>query len=66
MKLYIKWRYPDIGHDNETHEHTFYDVNPKKINISYGYLYFEGTENPEEKHWQFALNHIIEMHMEEE
>ena len=63
MKLYIKWRYPD---ETEEHEHMFHDINPKKVNISYGFLYFEGEENPEEKHWQFALNHIVEMHMEEE
>ena len=63
MKLYIKWRYPD---EEQNHEHTFYDINPKKVNISYGFLYFEATEEPQNKHWTFALNHIIEMHMEEE
>lgn len=63
MKLYIKWRYPN---EKETHEHTFYDINPTKTNISYGSLYFESTENPSEKHWLFPLSHVVEMHMEEE
>ena len=63
MKLIIKWRYPD---EEQTHEHIFYDINPKKINIGYGFLYFEAMEEPQKKHWTFALSHIIEMHMEEE
>ena len=63
MKLILKWRYPD---EEEIHEHTFYDINPKKITIHYNMLYFEANENPKEKHWTILLNHIVEMYMEEE
>ena len=65
MNLHIKWKYPDEI-EPKIHEHTFYDINPKKINISYGSLYFEAMENPAEKHWQYPISHVIEMEMEEE
>ena len=63
MTLYIKWRYPN---EEEKHEARFTNINPKKTNISYGFLYFESYEDPNDKHWNFPINHIIEMRMEEE
>ena len=65
MKLYIKWRYPNEVEPKD-HEHTFFDINPKKINISFGFLYFEAFEEPQNKNWTFPMSHIVEMHMEEE
>lgn len=65
MKLNIEWKYPDEI-EPKIHTHTFYDINPKSINISNGYLYFEGFENPADKHWLFPITHIVEMRMEEE
>ena len=56
MKLYIKWRYPE---EAETHEHTFFDIDPSTISMSYGFLTF-GTKDYEQ-HWNFPISHIIEM-----
>lgn len=63
MKLTIKWRYPD---EKETHEHTFYDINPASVSIQYGALHFNGIEDPHNKSWHFQLNMIVSMEMEEE
>ncbi len=60
MKLEIKWRYPD---ETEIHEHTFFDIDPSTISIAYGFLTF-GTEGYQ-KHWNFPLNHVVDMRMKE-
>ena len=65
MKLHIEWKHPDEI-EPKTHEHNFYDINPKSINIEYGYLYFEAYEDPNDKHWMFPITHVTTMRMEEE
>ena len=56
MELHIKWRYPN---ETETHEHVFYDIDPSTVSISFGFLTF-GTEGYQ-KHWNFAISHVVEM-----
>lgn len=61
MKLEIKWRYPE---ETEIHEHTFYDIDPSTISISYSILTF-GTKGYE-KHWIYQMSHVVEMHVKED
>ena len=63
MKLNIKWRYPE---EKETHEHTFYEINPQSVSIQYSMLHFHGNEDPNNKSWNFTISHVVEMRMEEE
>ena len=65
MKLHIKWRYPNEV-EPKIHEHTFYDINPKTVSIHYGFLGFCAYEDPANKHWTYAIDHIVEMEMEDE
>lgn len=63
MKLTLNWKYPN---EERVYTAKYFNINPNKINISYGYLYFECFEDKENAHWQFPLDHIVEMNMEEE
>lgn len=66
MKLIIKWRYPD---ETEIHEHTYYDINSKSLSIHHGFLTFCEKITGETvipKHWNWAVDHIVELEMEDE
>ena len=63
MTVNIKWRYPDEIKP-EIHEHKFYDIDPSTISMTNGFMVF-GTEGFAD-HWNFPVDHIVEMKVRNE
>ena len=61
MKLHIKWKFPD---EEKVHDRTFYDIDPKSICISNGFLFFNMKDHGTDL--RYKIDYIIRMEMEEE